>query len=118
MDAQKKIINFTGIKIFIGIDIHLNQWIVAIRSIGMELQTVSMNPSPRELYNFLNKNYPHAEYYSVYEAGFCGFWAHRELVQFGIKNIVVNSADVVINTCDTYLLKPPGSKPEKIRRSL
>ena len=80
MDAQKKIIDFTEIKIFIEIDIHLNQWTVTIRSLGMGLGTFSMNPSPRELYNFLNKNYPHADYYSIYEAGFCGFWAHRELV--------------------------------------
>jgi len=94
MDDLKKEIDFTGIKLFIGIDIHLNQWTITIRSFGLELRTFSMNPSPRELCNFLNKNYPHADYYSVYEAGFCGFWAHRELVHFGINNIVVNPADV------------------------
>jgi transposase len=30
----------------------------------------------------------------VYEAGFSGFWAHRKLLELGIKNIVVNAADV------------------------
>ena len=94
MEEPKQAIDFTGIKLFVGIDIHLNQWTITIRSLGMELRTFSMNPSPRELYNFLNKNYPHADYSSVYEAGFCGFWSHRELLQFGIKNIVVNPADV------------------------
>ncbi len=34
------------------------------------------------------------EYYSVYEAEFCGFWIHRELCELGIRNIVVNPADV------------------------
>lgn len=94
MKEQKQAIDFTGITLFIGIDVHLNQWTITIRSLSMELRTFSMNPSPRELCNFLNKNYPQADYYSVYEAGFCGFWSHRELLQLGIKNIVVNPADV------------------------
>ena len=53
-----------------------------------------MNPSPKELYNYLTKHYPGAEYYSVYEAGFSGFWADRQLRDLGIKNIIVNPADV------------------------
>ena len=35
-----------------------------------------------------------AEYHSVYEAGFCGFWIHWELTNLGIHNIVVNPAIV------------------------
>jgi transposase len=42
----------------------------------------------------LTGNYPVANYHSVYEAGFCGFWIHRRLAEFGINNIVVNPADV------------------------
>jgi transposase len=30
----------------------------------------------------------------VYEAGFCGFWAHRKLREQGVYNIVTNAADV------------------------
>jgi transposase len=40
------------------------------------------------------KHYPGASYHSVYEAGFCGFWIHRELQAHGVHNIVVNPADV------------------------
>ena len=60
----------------------------------MQVKKFSMNPSPKELYNYLTSHYPNAEYYSVYEAGFSGFWAHRQLSALGIKNIIVNPADV------------------------
>jgi transposase len=53
-----------------------------------------MNPSPERLADYLKKNYPDAEYRSVYEAGFSGFEAHRALCSLGIYNIVINPADV------------------------
>lgn len=34
------------------------------------------------------------DFYSVYEVGFCGNWINRELPKCGIKNIIVNPADV------------------------
>ena len=42
----------------------------------------------------MNANFPQGNYYSVYEAGFCGFSIHRELEKCGIKNIIVNPADI------------------------
>lgn len=42
----------------------------------------------------MNENYPKARFYSAYEAGFSGFWAHRKLIELGIDNIVVNPADI------------------------
>jgi transposase len=94
MEQQNKMLDFTDYKLYIGIDVHLNQWTVTIRLRDLELRTFSMNPSPQKLMEHLKKNYPNADYYSTYEAGFCGFWAHRELTKLGIKNIVVNPADV------------------------
>jgi transposase len=87
-------LDFSGQKLFIGIDIHKKSWVVTIRTRDIELRTFSMNPVPKELTRHLKTNYPNAEYYSVYEAGFSGFWAHRELVNLGINNSVVNPADV------------------------
>jgi transposase len=53
-----------------------------------------MNPKPLRLSRYLEKNYPGGQYYSVYESGFCGFWIHRQLINLGIHNRVVNAADV------------------------
>ena len=94
MEKQNKLLDFTGYQLYIGIDVHLNQWTVTIRMKDLELRTFSMNPSPQKLLEHLKKNYPHGDYYSAYEAGFCGFWAHRQLTKLGINSIVVNPADV------------------------
>ena len=95
-DAMKKNtkLNFTGQQLYIGLDVHKKSWNVTIILNGFQVKKFSMNPSPKELYNYLTKHYPGAEYYSVYEAGFSGFWADRQLRDLGIKNIIVNPADV------------------------
>jgi transposase len=105
LNKKSKQLNFTGQDFFIGIDTHKKNWKVAIRSNRILLRNFSMNPQPIQLYEFMNKNYPHGTYYSVYESGFCGYWIHRELTNYGIKNIVVNAADV------------PTSHKEKDRKS-
>ena len=102
MKTPKKVLDFQGSNLYIGIDVHLNQWTVTMRLRDLELRTFSMNPSPQELKDHLNKSYPHAHYYSVYEAGFCGFWIHRELSQLGINNLVVNAADVPTTHKEKY----------------
>ena len=53
-----------------------------------------MNSDAGELVRHLRRNYPDAEYRSVYEAGFSGFEAHRELCRMGVMNLVINPADV------------------------
>ena len=61
---------------------------------SFEHKTFSQNPDPTILVNYLKKNFPGASYYSVYEAGYCGFWIHDALIEAGIHNIVINPADV------------------------
>ena len=87
-------LNFSGQNIYLGIDVHKLSWDVTIIINGMKVKKLTMNPKPQELSNYLTKHYPDGEYYSVYEAGFSGFWADRELRTLGINNIVVNPADV------------------------
>lgn len=87
-------LDFKGQNIYVGIDVHLKSWSVAVLSENCFLKKNSQDPSPKALHKFLTTNYPGASYHSVYEAGFSGFWAHDELMQLGINNIVVNAADV------------------------
>lgn len=53
-----------------------------------------MDPRPEQLLSYMNKNYPEGNYFSVYEAGFSGYWAHRKLIKSGFNNIIVNPADI------------------------
>ncbi len=90
-------LDFEGQTFFIGIDVHHAKWVITIRTGGMELKTGMFEPSPEKLAKYLRVNYPGGKFRSVYEAGFCGFWIHRELIRHGIENIVVNPSDVPTN---------------------
>jgi transposase len=90
---QRTILNFISQHFFVGIDVHLKQWKVTIRSAGIELKTFSMNPSPQELYQHLQKHYHGGTYHLAYEAGFCGFWIQRTFTELGVHCIVVHPAD-------------------------
>lgn len=98
-------LDFKGQNIYVGIDVHLKSWSVAVLSEHSVLKKFSQNPDADALHKFLVNNYPGANYHSVYEAGFCGFWIHRKLVRLGIENIVVNPADV------------PTMSKEKLRKT-
>lgn len=94
MLTQRKELNFEGQNIYVGIDVHLKKWSVAVLSENCILKKFSQNPDPKALHKFLTTNYPGASYHSVYEAGFSGFWTHEQLTSLAINNIVVNAADV------------------------
>ena len=114
---QRKQITFKGQRIFIGIDVHLKSWSVTIASEHTVLKRFTQPPSPEALYSFLTREYPDAEYKSVYEAGFCGFWIHERLMELGIDNIVVNPADVPTTTGEK-LRKTDAIDSGKLARSL
>jgi len=94
METKNNKLYFNGQEFYIRMDIHKKSWKVTIRTNQMVLKTISMNPSPSELGRHMRENYPGGKYYSVYEAGYCGYWISRELSNEGIKNIIVNPADV------------------------
>jgi transposase len=64
--------DFSGQKFYVRIDVHKNSWSVTIRSLNLHLEHFSQPPSVKVLVNHLQKKYPGEEYYSAYEASFCG----------------------------------------------
>ena len=91
---QCSTLSFKNQIIYCGIDVHKSSWKVHLRHCHRDLDKFSMNPDPNALADYLKKNYPDAEYRSVYEAVFSGFEAHRALCSLGIYNIVINPAYV------------------------
>jgi transposase len=87
-------LDFSDQDIYIGLDIHKKNWTVSIFTEHFEHKTFSQNPDPYVLARYLKHNFPGANYHSVYEAGYCGFWIHEELINVEINNIVINPADV------------------------
>jgi transcriptional regulator of acetoin/glycerol metabolism len=84
--VQSNKLDFSGQNIYVGIDVHLKSWSVAILSDHSVLKRFSQSPEPEALHKYLVINYPGANYFSVYEAGFCGFWIHERLTDLGITN--------------------------------
>jgi len=87
-------LNFSDQAIYVGLDVHHRSWKVAIYTERYEHKVFSQDPSVAQLVRYLHQHFPGAKYYSVYEAGFCGFHIHDELVAAGIDNLVVNPADI------------------------
>jgi transposase len=85
---------FEGQSIYVGIDVHRKNWRVSVLTETLPYKTFSAPPESGKLNTFLRKHFPGATYYSVYEAGFSGFWLHRELTRLGINSMVVNPADI------------------------
>lgn len=117
MQRQSNKLDFTGEKIYAGIDAHLKTWQVSIMTNGVICKTFSQDSKAEDLWKYLDNNYPNGSYYSAYEAGFCGFSAHRHLQELGINNIVVNPADVP-TTDKERKQKEDSRDSRKIVRSL
>ena len=94
MQKQNTNMSETKQTLYIGIDEHKKDLMVAFRSKSVGLDTKRFDPDSQTLVNYMRRTYPNHNYESVYEAGFGGFWLDRELRAAGVKNIVVNPADV------------------------
>ena len=87
--------DYTGYSVYVGIDVHGKQWTVTVMTDHKEHKTfVQSPPSGEKLYGYLSKHFPGGDYRSVYEAGFSGFSVHDRLEDAGLRNIVINPADV------------------------
>jgi transposase len=94
MKVKDSDVRFDGQEFYLGLDVHHKSWKVTIRTMGTEVKTITMPPDPKGLYSYMSRSFPGGVYRSAYEAGFSGFWAHRQLVELGMMNRVVHAADV------------------------
>lgn len=117
MPNQSNQLNFKGQNIYVGLDVHLKSWSVTILTQELHHKTFSQPPDAGILIAYLERNFPGATYYSAYEAGFCGVWIHRQLVEVNIHNIVINPADIPMKQKD-QLFKDDKRDSRKIARSL
>lgn len=94
MQQQISQLAFTGQRIYVGIDVHAKDFKVSVMTESLLFKTFSSPPKADKVVQFLVNNFPGADYYSAYEAGFSGFDLHRKLTKLGVKSIVVNPADI------------------------
>ncbi len=84
-------------KLFIGMDVHKKSWTVHFKTDLFDNKTVTMPAEPSSLISYVQKNFEDHEVSCCYEAGCCGYWIARELLQKGWEVKVVNPADVPRN---------------------
>lgn len=81
-------------KLFIGIDIHKRNWKVHCATDLFSGKTHSMDPDPVDLKKHVDRYYSGYDVYTAYEAGCCGYSAHRAFESYGWHSLVVNPADI------------------------
>lgn len=109
--------SFTGQNFYLGIDCHKGSWTVTILNEEREHKTMNTEPNPGMIANYMKRNFPGGIYHAVYEAGFSGFKAYRELNALGVKCIVTHPADIPMSLKEK-LQKTDKVDSRKLARSL
>jgi Transposase and inactivated derivatives len=104
----RKIIDYSGKTIYVGIDMHQKDWQVAKRLDGMTVGNHRMTGKSGELIGHLNRHYPGASFKCVYEACAWGFNLQRALRSAGMECIITHAADVPLTN------KERASKTDKV----
>lgn len=95
MQAQSNEINFNGVNVYCGIDIHKKTWSVSIEVDQTPYRKSFTQPADKEaLVRFLKSHYPGANIHAAYEAGYFGFGLQRYLTDHEITCSVLNPADI------------------------
>jgi transposase len=81
-------------KLYIGLDIHKRSWKIHCSTDLFSGKSISMGPDPSVLRKYVEKHFRDYEVSVAYEAGCCGYYAHRCFGSYGWSSLVVNPADV------------------------
>jgi len=81
-------------KLYIGIDMHKRSWKIHCATDLFSGRSFAMPPKPEVLKTYVDTHFQDYEVSTAYEAGCCGYYAHRSFESFGWRSLVVNPADV------------------------
>ena len=81
-------------KLYIGIDIHKRSWKIHCSTDLFSGKSISTEPDPEILQKYVLKHFRDYKVSVAYEAGCCGYYAHRCFERYGWRSLVVNSADI------------------------
>jgi transposase len=87
--SQANVVNKGNRVLKLGLDIHYRRVTVAMQEDGGRIKAAG-KMRHADFLNWLHKKLEESwEIYSCYEAGASGYWLHRQLVELGVKNLVV-----------------------------
>lgn len=94
MQRQINTKSFEGQTVYVGIDCHLKSWQVTILCGDVYHKSFNQAPNALQLSSYLSRMFPGASYKAVYESGFSGFEACRQLCSLGVDCMVIHASDV------------------------
>jgi len=92
--------DYTGKVVYMGIDVHKKTYACVSVCDGEIVKKDTMQADPVSLIAYIENQFSGARVETVYEAGFSGFYLHRELIKVGIKNQVVHPGSIEVATRD------------------
>ena len=97
---NNKRVSYAGRRVYIGIDVHRSFFVASCICEGVLVKRCRMPSRSEAVISFVSKYFPESEVRTCYEAGYSGFWLHRELEAAGISNIVVHAASIEVAAND------------------
>lgn len=85
---------------YIGIDVHKKTYVCVSICNGCIVKRDTMPAQSLALIGYIKNNFVNAEIETAYEAGFSGFYLHRQLIYAGIKNLIVHPGSIEVASRD------------------
>ena len=95
---SKEHVSYAEKRVYIGIDVHRAFFVASCVCEGVVVKRCRMPSKSAAVMALITKYFPGSIVMTCYEAGYSGFWLHRELTSAGISNIVVHAAHVEIES--------------------
>lgn len=92
--------DYTQKVVYIGIDVHKKTYAVTAICNSSVVKKDTLGAYPDLLVKYIKKYFKGAKVYTAYEAGFSGFYLHRQLLTQGVNNIVVHPASIQVSARD------------------
>ena len=93
-------VSYAGKRVYIGIDVHRAFFVASCICEGVVVKRCRMPSKSEAITSLITKYFPGSEIKTCYEAGYSGFWLHRELAAAGVSNIVVHAASIEVAAND------------------
>lgn len=98
MNAER--VSYAGKRVYIGIDVHRAFFVASCVCDGEVVKRCRMPSRADAVISLITKHFSESEVRTCYEAGYSGFWLHRELEAAGVSNIVVHAASIEVAAND------------------
>jgi transposase len=93
-------VSYAGKRVYIGLDVHRAFFVASCVCEGVVVKRCRMPSRSESVISLIRKYFSDCEVRTCYEAGYSGFWLHRELEAAGVSNIVVHAASIEVAAND------------------